>query len=344
MLPKYAQIKKIGFFARIIRWFWFQVVAFVKALNIYQKCNIKIVYGYEIHGVPVAKLLSKIWKIPVVSRFQGTILGDFCTQKFWKLRAWEHVLALKIPTDLLIMTNDGTQGDRVLHQLGVDSNRVKFWMNGVNWDSFKNNISKLRAKKDLEIEAKYALLTVSRLVSWKCVERSINTLPELVNNFSDIQLTIVGCGPERKKLERLCNKLSIRQHVRFEGAVEHNKIPKYLAAADIFLTFYDWSNVGNPLLEAMMGGKCIITLNNGDTGRFIQNGDNGILLEYKDLSKLPQIIKELLEDEERRNYLGANARKFAEEHFWSWEKRMNMEIGLVEKFIIDREMEGKNCD
>ena len=37
----------------------------------------------------------------------------------------------------------------------------------------------------------------------------------------------------------------------------------------------------------------------------------GVLLEYKDLPKLPQVIKELLEDEEHRNYLGDNARKFA---------------------------------
>lgn len=332
-LTRLIKIKKIGFFAKIIWWIYFQIVAFIKALQIHRKNDIDVVYGYEIYGVPVAKLLSKIWKVPLVSRFQGTILGNFCTRKFWKLRAWQHVLAMKIPTDLLIMTNDGTQGNRVLQQLGVNSKRVKFWMNGVDWESSKNNISKLRAKKDLKIEVKYVLLNVSRLVSWKCVERSINALPKLVNNFSDTQLIIVGDGPEREKLERLCNKLSIRQYVRFERAVPHNKVPKYLAAANIFLSFYDWSNVGNPLLEAMMAGKCIVTLNNGDTGRFIQNGYNGVLLEYEDLPKLSQVIKKLLEDEERRNYLGANARKFAEEHFWSWEERMNEEISLVEGLV-----------
>ena len=336
-LKRLIKVKKIGYFAKIIWWILFQILAFIKALQIHRQDNIDMVYSYEICGVPVAKLLSKIWKVPVISRFQGTILGvAWMKKKFWKLRAWEHVLAFKIPVNLIIMTNDGTQGDRVLHQLGVDNNRVKFWMNGVDWGPFKKIDSQAIAKKDLKIEVKYVLLNLSRLVSWKCVDRSIIALPELVSNFYDIQLIIVGDGPDRKMLEQLSNKLDIKQNVRFEGAIPLVKVPKYLAAADIFLSFYNWSNVGNPLLEAMMSGKCIVTLNNGDTRRFIQNGYNGILLEYKDLPNLSQVIKNLLKDEERRNYLGANARKFAEEHFWSWEERINTEVTLCASLVKDK--------
>lgn len=336
-LKHLMKIKKIGFFAKIIWWSWFQILAFIKALQIYHQNNIDIVYGYEIYGIPVAKLLSKIWKVPVISRFQGTILGvAWMKKKLWKLRAWNHVLALKIPTDFIIMTNDGTQGDIVLKQLGVSSKRLKFWMNGVDWEHFKKIDSQEVAKKGLKIEAKYVLLTVSRLVSWKCVERSINAISGLVNNFSNTQLIIVGNGPERKKLEQLRDKLGIRKNVRFEGVIPHTKVPEYLSTADIFLSFYDWSNVGNPLLEAMMGGKCIVTLNNGDTGQFIQNGYNGILLEYEDLPNLSQVIKELLADEKRRHYLGTNARKFAEEHFWSWEERIKTEVALIASLLKDK--------
>lgn len=333
-LTHLTKIKKIGFFAKIVWWIWFQIFSFIKALQIRRQNNIDVVYGYEIYGVPVAKLLSKIWKIPVVSRFQG-ISGviSWMQKKFWKLRAWEHVLAFKIPADLTIITNDGTQGDRIFQQLGLDNRRIKFWMNGIDWELFKKMDSQAKAKENLKIEAKYVLLNLSRLVSSKCVDRSIRALPELVKNFSDIKLIVAGDGPERKKLEQLSHEIGIRQYVRFEGAVPHADVPKYLAAADVFLSFYDWSNVGNPLLEAMAAGKCIVTLNNGDTGQFIQNDYNGILLEYGDLPRLSQAIKGLLEDEERRNYLGANARKFAEEHFWSWKERIEAEIKEVTSLV-----------
>jgi len=82
-----------------------------------------------------------------------------------------------------------------------------------------------------------------------------------------------------------------------------------------------------------MAGKYIITLNNGDTGKFVKNWENGVLLDYEDLPKLPEVIKRLLADEKLRERLGANARKFAEENFWSWEERMEAEIQAVEELL-----------
>lgn len=333
-LKRLMKIKKIGFFAKIIWWSCFQIIAFIKALQIYRQNNIDVVYGYEIYGVPVAKLLSKAWKIPLISRFQGSILRLVWMKKiFWQLRAWEYIVAYKIPSDLIIMTNDGSQGNRLLLQMGVDESKVKFWLNGIDKKSFAFLPKTNKARQDLKIYNQFVLLCVSRLIKLKGVDVSIKVMAELVKDISDLTLCIVGDGDERKKLEQLVNELGLEQYVRFEGAVPHNNIPKYLAAADIFLSFYDWSNVGNPLLEAMMAGKCIVTLNNGDTGRFIQNGYNGVLLDYSDLPKLPQVIKELLEDEERRNYLGTNARKFAEKHFWSWEERIEAEIKEVTSLV-----------
>lgn len=337
-LKRLMQIRKFSFFAKIIWWLYFQFGAFVKAICLARKHKFDIVYGYEIYGVPVAKVLSRLWRIPMVSRFQGTSFGvGWNNKKFRNLRAWEHLIGLRIPADLVIMTNDGTQGDKVLRELGVDMNRVRFWINGVDWKPFGILPMQQEARGFLNIDAEDVLLTVSRLVSWKCVDRSIRVLPEVVKDFPSIFLVIVGDGPEREYLEQLARELGVAQCVRFEGAVPHDKVPVYLAAADIFLSFYDWSNVGNPLLEAMMAGKCIVTLNNGDTGRFVQNGANGVLLEYGDLPRLPGVIKELLADEKRRERLGANARKFAEEHFWTWDERIEAEVAEVQKLIEQRE-------
>lgn len=337
-LKRLMCIKKIGFFARLLWWLWFQVVAFIKAQRIRANSQIDVVYGYEIIAVPVAKVLSELWHVPVVSRFQGTILRvAWMNRRFWKIRAWEHILGLKVPVDLVIMANDGTQGDRVLQQLGVNTHRVRFWMNGLNWKLFEDMPEKQEARKALNLSGAQILLAISRLDTWKRVDRSIQALPEVVKDFPNTLLVIVGDGQERERLEQLTYELGVKSSVRFESAVPHSEVPKYLAAADIFISLYDWSNVGNPLLEAMRAGKCIVTLNNGDTGRFIKNGENGILLEYEDLPKLSVIIKELLAHEELRDKLGANARKFAEENFWSWEERIEAEIREISRLVEPRE-------
>ena len=242
-------------------------------------------------------------------------------------------MGLKTPSDLIIMTNDGTQGKRVLEKLGKDFNRVKFWMNGVDWELFGHLPKQNSARRLLDINCEHVLLTVSRLVNWKRVDRSIRALPAVVKDFPDTMLIVVGEGSEREFLEQLASRLNVREHLRFEGSVKHCKIPEYIAAADIFLSFYELSNVGNPLLETLMAGKCIVTLNNGDTGQFIKDGYNGILMEYEDLPNLSEVIRGLLDDKGRRKHLGANARKFAEEHFWGWEERMVAELSAVEGLL-----------
>jgi len=335
-IKRLFKIKKIGFFAKIIWWFYFQITSFFIGYKIARKEKINIFYGYEVYGVPVAKILSKLWNTPMVARFQGSIVRLVWMKKpFWKLRAWNYVLAYKISStsDLVIMTNDGSQGDRLLAQMGVNSDKVRFWINGLDVECFHLLPLIETARKLLGISHRHVLLSVSRLMRLKRVDRSIRALPEVVKDYPNTLLVIVGDGPERERLERLAKDLGVQDNVRFEGVVPHSEIPKYLAAADIFLSFYDWSNVGNPLLEAMMAGKCIISLNNGDTGKFVKNWKNGVLLDYKDLSKLPEITKRLLADEKLAQSLGANARKFAEKNFWTWEERINAELSEVNKLF-----------
>jgi len=333
-LKKLMGIKKLGFFAKALWWIWFQSGTFFKAQRLRGEYPIDVVYGYEICGVPVAKLVSTLWHVPIVSRFQGTSLRVFWMNKsFWRIRRWEDIIGLKMPVNLVIMTNDGTQGDRVLQQLGVDMGRVRFWMNGVDWELFKRIPERQKAIRTLNVNSEHILLTISRLARWKRVDRAIRALPGVLWTHPETLLVVVGDGPERERLEVLAFDLGVRDRVLFEGAVPHQEIPRYLASADIFLSLYDWSNVGNPLLEAMMAGKCIITLNNGDTNRFVKDGQNGILLEYEDLPRLPEVINSLLVDEKRKNELGMNARNFAKEHFWSWEERLGAEVQAVESLL-----------
>jgi glycosyltransferase involved in cell wall biosynthesis len=341
-LKRLLQIKKLGFFFKAIWWGWFQWRSFIEAQKLHATCKVDVVYGYEIYGVPVAKALSKAWSVPMISRFQGTSFrAGWRGKRFRKIRAWQHLVALRGSADLVIMTNDGTQGDRVLENVGANMDRVRFWMNGVDWDSFDSLPEQPEARKQLSLAARYVLLCISRLENWKHVERSIHALPSVVKDFPDTVLVIIGSGSEKEKLQSIACELGAGEHVLFGGAVPHEEIPQYLAAADVFLSLYDWSNVGNPLLEAMMAGKCVVTLNNGDTRRFIKNKENGILLEYDEIAKLPTVVKGLLADEGQRQDLGEQARMFAVGNFWSWADRMDAEVDEVAMLV---EMRGKVID
>ena len=129
-------IRIVGFFAKVLWWvvflFWSTLIA-LKIL-ILDKQKIDLFYGYEILGVPAARFLSLIFRLPMVSRFQGTILFPLLDNPLGLARHWQHVLAYKIKSPLVIMTNDGTQGDRVLNRFHIDPERVLFLINGEDRD------------------------------------------------------------------------------------------------------------------------------------------------------------------------------------------------------------------
>ncbi|MCK4352703.1 glycosyltransferase family 4 protein [candidate division WOR-3 bacterium] len=329
-VKKFFPLRKIGFFARIMFWFLFQIIAFKLILTVCKKHKISLVYAYEIYSVPVAKLISKFLKIPIISRFQGTTLKPYVNTFLWKLRFFEHIIAYKIPTDLLIMTDDGTQGNQVLNALNIDIEKIKFWMNGVDKTMYIPNFDKYSLKQKLGVNKKTkVLLSVCRLVKWKRVDRIIQAIPHIISQNKEIVLIIVGDGEEKSNLLNLARRLKVIPYVHFTGAILHQEIKEYMNLANIFISLYELSNIGNPLLEAMVCGRCIITLNKGDTFKIIKNKENGILLESKELKTLPQIIVNLLDDKKLQLKLGGNAKKYATQHFWDWQERMNTEVELV---------------
>jgi glycosyltransferase involved in cell wall biosynthesis len=124
--------------------------------------------------------------------------------------------------------------------------------------------------------------------------------------------------------------------VTFVGAVPQNEVQRYLWAADVFLSVNELSNVGNPLLEAMVAGRCVLTLDEGDTRDLIHDGETGVLLQSGEPEAIANALAGLARDPDQRRRLGTAARRMAERAFWSWEQRMDAEIDAVEQLVADR--------
>ena len=327
----FFKYKKIGFVARLFFGVLFPFRVYLLARKANKTFRFSLIYGYEVFAMPSARILATLWKLPLIARFQGTSYNVGWGKRFRFIRAWDHWIGLRLPADLIIMTNDGTQGDKVLAYVGADLSKMRFWMNGVdkqdflNFKGFDNPFRK---------NSNFQLLTVSRLVGWKRVDWSIRALSIVHKTIPNVSLTIIGDGEERENLEKLVNELGLKEHVVFYGAVPHAEVKNYIFHADIFLSLYDWSNVGNPLLEAMLLGATIITLNNGDTSKIIQNNVNGILLDHFDFNSVPLAIIELLENSPKRKLISLGARSTAQELFWKWSERLNAELNESNNLVL----------
>jgi glycosyltransferase involved in cell wall biosynthesis len=297
-----------------------------------------VLYGYEVHGVLAQRRVRRKHPLPLVARFQGTVMYPYLRRPQSLLRKFEEVRALKTPADLYVMTDDGTRGDEVLQTLNPESDgKVRFWRNGldVNVTSSPAGNGNQPVRPELGLsDGDFVLVTATRLARWKRVDRAIDAVALLRNQGVEARLLVVGDGEERANLERQAHDLGLDGRVTFVGAVPQPEVARYLNAADVFLSVNELSNVGNPLLEAMVAGRCVLTLDEGDTRDLIRDGDTGVLLPAAgDPGVIAKSLAQLAADPDRRRRLGAAARRVAESSFWSWEQRLDAEVAAVEALV-----------
>jgi glycosyltransferase involved in cell wall biosynthesis len=308
-----------------------------RAESILRGNPIDVLYGYDVHGVLAVRRLRRRWRLPTVSRFQGTVMYPALSSRLSYLRKYEEVLALRAPADLYIMTDDGTRGDEVLARWNHRSlGRVRFWRNGLDLERLVP-ASREEARGERQAlgipEDAFVLVMATRLARWKRVDRALRAMPLVRAALPQALLLVVGDGEERPDLQALARHLSLGDAVRFPGAVPQSEVAHYMRAADLFLSLNDLSNAGNPLLEAMACGKAIVTLDMGDTRDLIRDGETGRLLPSGDAEAVATAVVDLARDPSLRRRLEEGAREYAGSHFWTWEERMAAEVAEVERLV-----------
>jgi len=303
------------------------------ALLLQTRYRFRFFYGYECHGAPVAWFWSRIFRRPLVTRFQGTLMTKWIDQPQVLRQLHSLVRPLALKSDLLIMTNDGTQGNRMLEHLGVPEERYVFWRNGIAFEKdLDPNFDPAAFRLAEGIAPETVLLTsASRMVVWKRIDRMLKACAELGESL-DFLLVLIGDGVERPGLEHLAESLGLGQRVRFTGALPHRSVIQWHQAADILISTFDVSNVGNQLLEAQPLGKPYVSVDTGDTADILIDGRNGLLVaDMDDAGSLAEAMSRLIRDPALREQFGRGALEVADEQVCSWEERMEREVALVEE-------------
>jgi glycosyltransferase involved in cell wall biosynthesis len=328
-------LQKFAYFLAIIK-------IFILADKFLKAKSVDIIYGYEVHGVlamNLLKLFGKLDKEKIISRFQGTFMYEYFKQKkFLKIiGSYDHLISLILPSDLCIMTDDGTQGDKALKFLRSENLRnYKFWPNGVDEQKFDLK-TVLELKKILNKDNKLIFLTVCRLEYWKRVDRGLRAISILKSKYDIVNFTyyVVGEGVEKNNLIQLSKELGLNNNVIFTGAIPHIRVKEYLNISDFFISTYDSSNVGNPLLEAIRSNKIIFTLNNGDTNKWIDHKRNGFIYDINDEMYL-NMAKDMfyiINNKEYRNKILEGVKLTEKEKLWNWDERLSSEIKELEKLF-----------
>ncbi|MBC6342379.1 glycosyltransferase family 4 protein [Lactobacillus kimbladii] len=130
---------------------------------------------------------------------------------------------------------------------------------GVDINSL-NKLETVDVRKELDIPDDVpVLLTLSRVAEEKKIDRILNAMPEIIDEFPKTRLVIAGDGPDMEVLQEQVERLTLEDSVIFTGDIPHDDVGSYYKMADLFVSASDTETQGLTYIEALASGtKCVV--------------------------------------------------------------------------------------
>lgn len=160
-----------------------------------------------------------------------------------------------------------------------DDKRFIVIENGVNLTSFSSRVPIATDKKQI--------IMVSRFASMKDQETVIRAMMDI---NEDVELVLVGDGPNRAHCEEVTRDLGLANKVKFLGA--RSDIPELMTKAYIGVQSSIWEGFGLTAVELMAAHKPVVATNVNGLKQVVEGA--GYLFEVGDAKKLAFYINEIL--------------------------------------------------
>lgn len=111
----------------------------------------------------------------------------------------------------------------------------------------------------------------------------------------EMELTIVGQGPERESLERQAGDLGISDKVFFKGQLDRREIAELYRSCDAFVLLSRAETFGVAYIEAMAAGLPVIATACGGPNEFVDDS-NGIMVPVGDKEAYVKALLDMAEN------------------------------------------------
>jgi glycosyltransferase involved in cell wall biosynthesis len=145
---------------------------------------------------------------------------------------------------------------------------------------------------------KHRIIHVGRLVKWKKVDLILDAMHLLKKEFPQLELVIIGNGPEQKNLQKKALDLELTSQVIFRGGVYDNEtLGRELMSSLVYVLA---GMGGLSINEAMAFGKPIVcSIADGTEKHLLRNNINGLYFRDNDARDLADKLSILLKNPQK---------------------------------------------
>ena len=260
-------------------------------------------------------------------RYGRPLVASFHTSHFLRRAEdpkWDPVLvrAVRWPDYSLAASEEIAQVAESLAP-GVS---VEPFTNGIDTTQFQRSAPTLPPANGRRI------IAARRLFEKNGVEFLVRAIP-IVAESIDVELIVVGDGPERAKLERIASELGVQNQIRFMGARPNIELPGLLSSAEIAVLPSLMEATSVAALEAMSCELPVAATKVGGLAEIIDDAV-GIHCRPGDPQDLARAIVDLLGRDDLRA-MGEKARRRVTAR-WSVEQLGTRHLEIYETILAKR--------
>ncbi|MCK4820898.1 glycosyltransferase, partial [bacterium] len=273
----------------------------------------------------LAMKISKMFDLPFV--FTAHAYDIFINPDVFKLRE-------KFDKAKKVITVSNYNKEYLLNLLGRDLERkIEVIRCGIDLDKFEYVE---RTSKDT-----IKIFLVGRFVEKKGITYAIKAVSEVLKEYQNVELRIIGDGSLKEDIDNLINTLNLKGKVITLGSQPQSEVLKEMKDADIFLlpsvTAENGDREGVPvsIMEAQATGLPVVSTLHTGVPEVVIDGKTGFLVPEKDTYALAERLKELIKNPALRANMGKEGREYIKVNY-NHKKEMKQLEHLLKDLIKDK--------
>jgi glycosyltransferase involved in cell wall biosynthesis len=230
---------------------------------------------------------------------QNTLIGEMCyTEKVYSESRGQFVMTSLIrffypKADNIIAISNGVKESMV--NIGIPRENISVIYNPINIRDITESASLIERPSE---KIPFKVIMAGRLTDQKDYPTMLRALKDLLARGYSVRLTILGEGPEKKKLVELSEDLRVSDFVEWGGWKSnlYQIFPKH----HLFVLCSKYEGFANVIVEAMAASLPVVSTDClSGPSEILENGRYGILTPIGNSTKLADAVASMIEDDNK---------------------------------------------
>ena len=215
-----------------------------------------------------------------------------------------------------VFVTESTTSKNDLLSLGIKKDKIKMIPPGVDHNLFHP-------------AAKYkypSLVYFGGMRKYKRPQEILYLLNNLLEKLNDLKLFIIGTGPEEQSMKELTKECNIQNSVEFKGRISNEELSNIVASSWLNVHTSVTEGWGFSIMEASSAGTPTVAYDVPGIRDAVDDGQNGVKVEYGNREALTDAALSILTDPER---WWSSSVKVAQKY--SWDKTSELWLKLFKE-------------